>query len=206
MIFDLTHSVTDKMLTYPGDPIVSIASTASEDNLYNVSAIMMGTHSGTHVDLPLHCIKGGEGAGTAALNRFFGDAVVIRVPFSQTQPIDLSKVDLSMVKSGDILLIASGWDEFFGQAEFFTRNVGFADGTGELLKILEIKALGTDLPSVDVPGNGAVNHLSLLSNGIIIFEALKGLCMLEGKRVTFYGVPLKIISGDGSPIRAFATD
>lgn len=206
MIFDLTHAMTDSMPSYPGDPTVSILMNESDDKIYNVSSIMMGTHSGTHVDLPLHCIKGGEGAGTAALNRFFGDAIVIRVPFSQTQPIDLSKVDLSTVKSGDILLIASGWDEFFGQDEFFIKNIGFADGTGEILKSLEIKALGTDLPSVDVPGNGAANHLSLLSNGILIFESLKGLCMLEGKRVTFYGVPLKIISGDGSPVRAFAID
>lgn len=206
MIYDLTHLMFDNMPSYPGDPAISIARQEDDKGIYRVSAINMGSHSGTHVDLPLHCIKDGDGVATVSIEKFFGEAVVISVPFPENKPIDLSAIDLSFVKPNDILLISSGWDELFGQDDFFTKNPGFADGTGEILKNLNIKAVGTDLPSVDVSENGAINHLELLSNDIIIFESLKGLCSLKGKRVMFYGVPLKIMMGDGSPIRAFAIE
>jgi len=43
----------------------------------------------------------------------------------------------------------------------------------------------------------------LLENGIISFENIENTDKLP-KRFTFYGVPLSIKEGDGSPVRAFA--
>jgi len=43
----------------------------------------------------------------------------------------------------------------------------------------------------------------LLSNDIILFERLANTNKLP-KKFLFYGAPLKIKDGDGSPVRAFA--
>jgi kynurenine formamidase len=43
----------------------------------------------------------------------------------------------------------------------------------------------------------------LLKHDIVIFERLKNTEKLP-KKFTFFGVPLKITNGDGSPVRAFA--
>jgi kynurenine formamidase len=47
----------------------------------------------------------------------------------------------------------------------------------------------------------------LLKESIVLFERLTNLDMLPGSPVSFmfYGMPLKIKEGDGSPVRAFAT-
>lgn len=53
--FDLSQSVESGMQTYPGDPPVRVDPHADFDaDGYRVTALAMGTHTGTHVDAPSH--------------------------------------------------------------------------------------------------------------------------------------------------------
>jgi kynurenine formamidase len=48
-------------------------------------------------------------------------------------------------------------------------------------------------------------HKKLLQNDIVIFENLSNnLRLLLGKRAFFFGMPLKLVRADASPVRAFA--
>ncbi|MGZ4923358.1 MAG: cyclase family protein, partial [Halobacteriota archaeon] len=48
-------------------------------------------------------------------------------------------------------------------------------------------------------------HKKLLKNDILIFENLSdNLRLLVGKQVFFFGMPLKLVRADASPVRAFA--
>jgi kynurenine formamidase len=48
-------------------------------------------------------------------------------------------------------------------------------------------------------------HKKLLQNDIVIFENLSNnLRLLVGKHALFFGMPLKLVRADASPVRAFA--
>jgi kynurenine formamidase len=54
-VYDLTHFVETGMPTYPGDPSVAVTPHATHaTDGYRVSAVSVGSHTGTHVDAPAH--------------------------------------------------------------------------------------------------------------------------------------------------------
>jgi arylformamidase len=206
MLYDLSVVLSDSMEVYTGDPPVSIrrVSDISNGGAYNIASLGMGTHSGTHVDLPFHVIENGSDAASAPLDLFCGDAVVMDVSYTSDGYISLSGIDKELLKIGDILIIRTGWENYSNTSAFFINYPSFAVGTGEILSKLGVKALGTDLPSVDFPESNGIIHKDILSRNIVIIESLVNLRPLLGKRCFFSAVPLKITNGDGSPVRAYA--
>ena len=73
-IIDITRSLRGDMEVYPGDPPVSV--TPMVLGGARVSALQFGSHTGTHVDAPLHFIDGGAGVDQLALDAMVGDVTV----------------------------------------------------------------------------------------------------------------------------------
>jgi kynurenine formamidase len=205
MIIDLSVSLSDKTVTYPTDPVVSVKQIADlESSGYHVTALSMGSHSGTHVDLPYHCFEGGTDAASVSLAHFCGEAVILDVSCTEGKPVSLKDIESAIIKKGDILIIRTGWEEKAGTESFFLNMPNFDYDTADILKHLGVKTLGTDLPSVDCTDTKNEIHKRILGSGIMIIEALVNLKQLSGKRCFFSAVPLKIEHGDGSPVRAYA--
>jgi kynurenine formamidase len=80
-IIDVTLPVRPGMLTYPGDPVVSIERTSDMRNgdVSNLSIVSMSTHTGTHVDPPIHFVDGGATIDAMSLETLVGEAVVVDV-------------------------------------------------------------------------------------------------------------------------------
>lgn len=206
-ILDLSQTICNRMPVYPSDPRVELHRVTEYDKTgYNVMSVNMGTHSGTHVDLPLHTSIDGNDAAGMPLETFFGDAVTFEISSSSGTNAAFKevKLDTGEIKKGDILIIRTGWEEKASTPEYFSEFPYFDSTFADQLINLGVKAVGTDLPSVDGPDTKGEVHKRLLSNNIVIFEGLVNLKQLVGKRFLFYGVPMKIEMGDGSPIRAFA--
>jgi len=109
------------------------------------------------------------------------------------------------IRKGDIVIVSTGWEEKIGSDDFFQNFPYFSEATANYFIGREIKAIGCDSPSVDSAGSKtAPFHHKILKAGIGVIEALQNLKSLRGKRVFFIGLPLKISSGDGSPVRAVA--
>ena len=92
--------------------------------------------------------------------------------------------------------------------ETFPKNTGLAFRTGKLTLTLFEKLKAAE-PRFVVVGDEAELEVelerNLLQNGILTITDLVNMKQLpKGKPFMFYGVPLKIKDGDGSPIRAFA--
>jgi kynurenine formamidase len=68
------------------------------------------------------------------------------------------------------------------------------------------KAVGIDSMSVDsLDSSDNEVHKKFLSNNTVIFENVSNnRRLLLGKRVLFFGMPLKLERADASPVRAFA--
>ena len=58
---DLSHSLSSNTATYPSDPDLDII---KEKEIINDNSLLhsfkMGTHTGTHLDVPAHIIPGGK--------------------------------------------------------------------------------------------------------------------------------------------------
>lgn len=211
MIYDLTWPLTDHMPVYPGDPEchISRARTHEADHV-QLTAIAMGCHTGTHLDVPRHFVPSGLAIESEPLERFIGPAAVIAVPWQPDQPLDLQKADWSSWQHGDFVLLSTDWDHRGGTSAFYQDIPSFAAGTSEFLIEKGIRLFGLDLPTVREvvrPGfDKRYMHRTILGNGMIIVEALANLSKLVGKRVHFSAVPLLIPGADGSPVRAYARE
>jgi arylformamidase len=202
---DLSVPINNTLMVYPGDPVVDIGRFASiEKGGVNLTEMKIGSHAGTHVDLPLHCIPEGADASQMPLEAFFGEAAAVSAHILPDKTITADDTDLSSVRKGDILLLSTGWEKKFGSDAYFIDIPSVNANLAEKLVKIGIKALGIDIPSVDNADSELKTHKILLGNGIVIFECLINITQLIGKRFYFYGVPLKICGGDGSPVRAFA--
>lgn len=203
-IIDLSVTITNDLIPYPGDPVIKIVRVSDiRNNGYDLTKIHFGSHTGTHVDMPRHYLKDGADTVKVPIDNFCGSAIVSKVILLEKKLISIDDVDLSNVKKDDIFLLSTGWEERQGSRKFFEDLPMISKDIAEYLVMIGIKAFGTDLPSVD-NREDAMIHKILLRNDIVIFESLINLEQLVNIRFEFFGVPLKIAEADGSPIRAFA--
>src|SRR5262245_13029800 len=78
---DVSVPLTAAMPTYPGNPpyeLQPVKRIANGDSS-NVSRLIMGTHTGTHVDAPRHFFDDGAGTDTLDLELLIGRARVVDI-------------------------------------------------------------------------------------------------------------------------------
>ena len=75
---DLSHPMSNDMSTYPSDPDISII---REKNIDTDRTLLhqftMGTHTGTHLDVPAHIINNGKKLNDFPIKSFSGCAVKV---------------------------------------------------------------------------------------------------------------------------------
>src|SRR5215813_13874029 len=88
MIYDVTLPISSSMLVWPGDPPVRLTakSHVSRDKTHTVrlTAIEMGSHTGTHMDAPFHMIDGGKRLGDFPLDTLIGKVTVFEIPSARS--------------------------------------------------------------------------------------------------------------------------
>jgi kynurenine formamidase len=122
-----------------------------------------------------------------------------------------SRAQAVKIKSGDIILLRTGWGAFFADAARFAsqmRGPGPAEPGARWLSSKGVFAAGSDTVNFELaPSRTMPAHIHLLvESGIYIMECLN-LEELAADKVfefIFIATPLKIRGGTGSPIRAFA--
>lgn len=208
-IVDLTHRISDGMPVYPDDPAVvfrsfhTVAATG-----YGVSEITMGTHTGTHVDAPSHCLAGGRSVERLPIDALVGWAEVLDIP-SHGPDMEITAADLdhhaARVAEGSKVLLRTGWSQRFGQPEFYTDYPSISEGAALWLTKRKVSLLGLEQPSVH-PENHAEVHKALLSNNVVLLESLTNLNELHETRVFLVVAPLLLVGLDGSPARVIAIE
>ena len=173
---------------------------------YATRVLQMCDHTGTHVDAPRHFYPDGKTidqmppeafAGTAICLDFSGDAFDSGNLGTERFARGLADSGLAL-QPGDILLLKILRDD---------RDVynGLDDALSRELVARRIKALGVDRGTPDFGGNRQrPAHVHLLGAEIVIIESLANLDRVAGTRFMYYGMPLKIRGGTGSPIRPVA--
>lgn len=174
--------------------------------------LVLGTHTGTHVDAPRHFIKNGKTIDKVFLEKFIGKALLL--DFSSVP--DKTEITREMLreKIGDRrpekLLIRYDWDRRIDNLEYYTHHPYLSGNACEYLVEIGVNLIGLDAPMPDNPENGkgslndSPNHTILLSAEIVILEYLCNLKNIPVSEFTLSALPLKIKEGDGSPVRAVA--
>lgn len=184
------------MLVYKGDPRPAFEPRLTiKDDGASVTRIVLGSHTGTHVDAQGHFLPDGNGVDDEPLDKFVGEAVV--ADMSGRKGITASDLDHVKVKRGDILLVHTGTGN--RRTDFTYVDVSAA----EWIIKHGIKCVGIDTLSVEKYGRkDAPVHKMLLARGVGIIENLANLEQFIGKRVFLVCLPLPLEGIDGSPARA----
>ena len=77
MIYDITQPLFEcEVFTGDPKPVKTAVRRMENGDLYNLTAISMCVHNGTHIDAPFHFLKDGKGVNEISLEKFIGAAYV----------------------------------------------------------------------------------------------------------------------------------
>lgn len=205
-IIDITLTVGPDMIVWPGDPAVTVepAARIAWGDPADVSALCLGSHTGTHVDPPAHFLPGGATVDQLALEVLVGDAVVADLT-GQPGPIGPAELDRLGLDPGTGRLLlktdnSSLWQE--KAAAFPERWVAVSPAGARWMLGRGIRLVGFDFLSIEeYEAPGHPTHVALLSADVVILHGLD-LSRVEPGRYTLVCLPLKLAGGDGAPARA----
>jgi kynurenine formamidase len=217
MLIDLSVPIASAMPVYPGDPEAEITQALRvESDGVAVSQLVLGSHTGTHLDAPSHVFEGGGTLDTVSLDLLVGKAAILRVvddPESWQTP---HKNVTALIHEHDLVCalperlpervcLATGWDVYFGQRSM-VNHPGISMSLAQELWARGARVLGVDMLSPDPTTHGSELpvHKFWLGSGGVIVENLTGLTQLPSE-CELSLLPLRLRELDGSPIRAIAT-
>lgn len=174
MLYDITQEVFSARV-YPGDPRPQFRRIKDFDrgDQSTVTEISLQVHAGTHLDAPIHRVKGGKGMDEVPLEKCIGPSQVI-------------DWENKTALQGDL------------PPRVLFKNCDTIDeATARLLVEKQVVFVGVEGQSV---GDRAV-HRILLENEVAVLEGAK-LSHVPAGRYTLYAPPMLLSGCDGAPVRA----
>jgi kynurenine formamidase len=184
--------------------------------------LVISEHCGTHCDAIIEYDAEGPRLDGIPIEFYWGEAVCLDVSEVQFQDPDpdgrgfataevIQRAEQRLVergesiKPGDIVLLWFDYgDRTFPEQRFIDEFPGVSFDGAEYLAKKGVVNIGTDCAgidnSLDVQFSG---HMVCKKYGIVNTESLANLDQLLNQRFTFFGLPLNLRDGTGSPIRAF---
>jgi kynurenine formamidase len=211
-VVDLSIVLNDETPVYPGDPVPELRpATRLETEGFNVLALSLGSHTGTHVDAPYHVIASGPRLDELDLGLFAGPAVIADLSGHEPrQPImwpELAPV-ADRLGPGAILALRTGWsDRHLGTDRYYEHPFLDPDACARVLdrgvRTLAIDALNPD------PSEAGVSlpvHQLVLGAGGVIAENLTNLSAVGEGESLLCLFPIRLGDADGGPCRAVALE
>lgn len=205
------------MTTYPvyWHPMVEITQMGRLGMEGRVSRkLVLGSHTGTHIDAPSHFIEGGATIDKLPLETFIGKATVVDFSHaSHLEEINAEKLEARLGNcSTDRIIIRFDWSDNWGNSIYYKKHPFFSECAARWVAQKNVKLLGLDTPQADDPRNGhgcdkdSPVHKILLGAGVIKLEYLTNLRLLSSSLVDIIALPMNILDGDGSPVRCVAIE
>jgi kynurenine formamidase len=206
------------------DDLPESARTAGAGHGWQTEHLVIGSHSGAHIDAPVHYDPESQtDVAQIPLETCYGRAVLLDLKDYCDDESDITADDLSAaeeragvrVRPGDILLVNTGHAERYAYppepdpVRYREHYPGFDHYTVKWIIDREVKLVGTDTVSPDRHMQCST-HVNLLmrervgKEAILILENLVHLEQIPTPEFTFIGFPLPIVNASGSPIRAVA--
>jgi arylformamidase len=216
MLIDLSHVITEGMVTYPGlagpelSDVVTREQSAERFNgiRMHIGKVCMVTNTGTYIDVPFHFHEDKEDLSEVGVDRV-ADLPGIVVPALQRSgravtPSFFAGLDLR----GKAVLVHTGWDVHFGTERYGIDGPFLPLETVEFLLAEGAALVGIDSVNIDDMGDiTRPAHFNLLAAGVPIVEHLTNLAALPlpgAAEFRFTAAPPKFTALGTFPVRAFA--
>jgi arylformamidase len=198
---DVSLPLAPGMPVYPGNPEFELqpVKRIAEGGSSNHSRLVLGTHTGTHVDAPRHFFDGAAGVDDLPLNLLVGRARVIEI--RKRGGIDAADLEPAGLREDVRVLLKTPNSAMWSSATFREDYTHLSESGARYLVEQGVKVVGIDYLSVEQYRKpGAPAHRTLLSAGIVIIEGLN-LAEAEPGHYEMYCLPLRVAGGDGAPAR-----
>jgi arylformamidase len=177
--------------------------------------VVLGSHTGTHMDAPYHFVKDGATIDQIPLEVLVNEAVVFNLAgkdaYAKTSADDLRATGVE-IPPGAGVIIHTGWYRQWMRREYYEKWPCLTQDACEYLASKKVRLVGLDTPSPDDPkdkiafGEISPLHYYFLSRGIVLVEFLTNLNLLTKNRVLLIAAPLKVVGSDGFPARVIAIE
>lgn len=199
-IYDVSMTIHDDMMVYKNKEEKKpkfINRSNHETGKHYESTIQVDLHTGTHMDAPLHMLKGGATIDETVLEKCMGSCKVLDLTHVVDHITKSDLIDLDIVAGDRILLkTKNSYDKAFNMDFIYVDRSAAAYLVEKQIILVGIDALGIERSQSDY-----ATHQQILGAGIPIVEGLRLKDISEG-RYEFIGLPLKLRGLEGSPIRA----
>lgn len=164
--YELSHPWGHGAPSMPGDDDVSLRRSVKHAQ-HGVMAhrIRMVMHSSTHLNAPIHLVQKGAGVGSIALDRLFGNGVVVSIPKGKWELVEVSDLEAATpaIQAGDFVVVVTGWHKKYSDSlEYFGDAPGLSKGAADWLVAKGVRLVGIDTPQIDHP---LATSLGLHRNG-----------------------------------------
>lgn len=194
-IYDISQELFG-CVVFPGDPAPKrdVLSSMKEGALYNLTALSLCAHNGTHIDAPYHFIKDGK--------------TVEELPLSKTVGMAYLSQESGDIKAEDahrILKAAADANPEAAKRILLGGKVTVTEEAALVFANAGIDLLGNESQTVG-PENAPMQvHLTLLGADVVLLEGIRlgdiptGVYLLSA-------APISLAGSDGAPCRAILID
>lgn len=203
-IYDISVTLGEEAIPFPGDPPFSrqMLVTIEESGVCSVSKLEMSAHSGTHIDMPAHFISGGKTLDDYPAGAFIRPARVISI----SDPVSVKAADIDGIDiAPEEALLFKTANSATGRCKsgIYSKDFVYISPEAAMACIEKnVGLVGLDYITVEKHGDDThPAHLKLLGNGILLLEGVN-LKEVPPGQYTLICLPLKIIGGEASPVRA----
>ena len=220
-VVDLSHVITEGMVTYPGIPAPVIGKHLTFDESaahyaagteFSIGTISLAANTGTYLDTPAHRYRDGEDLSVLSLDKMVDlPGVVVRMRLRRAvggraiTESDLRTALDGVASAGSAVLIETGHSDRWGSDAYFADHPYLTDDAVEFLVSVKPALVGIDSLNIDSTHTGRrPAHTWLLAAKIPVVEHLTGLDRLPDTGFRFTAAPPAIAGMGTFPVRAFA--
>jgi arylformamidase len=216
-LVELSHVISDGLITYPGLPAPTITPHLSREDSRRVYAegtefaidrISMVGNTGTYLDSPYHRYDGGTDLAGLPLEHLVDlPAVVVRTAGSGTRGVDVGALAAHDV-AGRAVLLHTGGDVAWSTPQYAHDAPYLTEAGAAWLVAQGARLVGIDAVNIDDVADSSVKerpaHTLLLAAAIPVVEHLTGLDQLPPTGARFTAAPPRVAGFGTFPVRAYA--
>ena len=188
-IIDISQEVLSCKV-YEGDPTPKANKIIDMEDggVYNLSALSLCAHNGTHVDAPFHFFRDGKSIDEMSLGHFVGECYVAEHSGDVTPADALEILEKARKSDAEKRILIKG-------------NAVVTEEAAQVFADAEILLLGNESQSVGPENAPMAVHKILLSKDIVLLEGVVLDKAREGRYI-LNCAPLNIKGFEGAPCRA----
>jgi kynurenine formamidase len=219
-IVDMTHTVSDEVPAWDGQPLFKLDITTDykdcvPPDLFRIQKFTMAMSVGTHLDAPAHVIPNGRTIDQLTAAELVSDCVVINVSAQANEHylVTTSDIDNFEKLHGEIprdslVIIYTGWSKHWDKpARYHNNHVfpGVSVEAAEMLLTRGIRGIGIDTFSCDTGANGFPVHNAVLGADKYLVENIANADKLPPSGATVFVLPMKLKHATEAPMRLVAS-